>query len=76
MKRNSNAWYDHTDFKTFAKAVKETADKHTAWLDQIDCKYLLIRVDMRTGSFHVSNAQGHTVDNLRLHKLLNLERPE
>lgn len=74
MTPQSNGWYSHKDFTTFAQSLKVAADKHTAWLGQIDLKYLEVRVDMRTGDFIVKNAQGHIVDNLKLHKLLGLER--
>lgn len=76
MKPQSNGWYSHTEFSEFSTALKSAADKHMAWLDQIDMKYLEVRVDMRTGDFLVKNAQGHVVDNLKLHKLLNLEHLE
>lgn len=73
MTPQSNGWYSHKDFTEFSQALKASANKHTAWLDQIDLKYLEVRVDMRTGDFIVKNSQGHIVNNLKLHKFLGLE---
>lgn len=38
--------------------ISAAASKHTKWLTHIECKYIGIRVDMRTGHFIITDSQG------------------
>jgi hypothetical protein len=53
-----NGWFHSTDLGNVAKIIRTTAlADPTRWLKHgIDCKYVEIRVDMRTGDFCLKNA--------------------
>ena len=54
-----NGWFTNSSLPRFLEAVRTAAAEHTRWLKQPDCKYIELRIDMRTGDFIVKNAQGH-----------------
>lgn len=68
-----NGWYRYTEFIKAMKAVEKTANKHTAWLNQgINCKYIDIRVDMRTGDFVVKDGYGAIIPHEQLMEFLSI----
>lgn len=62
--RKVNGWFVRDDFSKVAQAVGEVArTEPTRWVKHgIDCKYVEVRVDMRTGDFCIKNAFGGLVD--------------
>jgi len=54
-----NGWFARASLPKFFEAVLVACSEHTRWLKQPDCKYIELRIDMRTGDFIVKNAQGH-----------------
>lgn len=58
-----NGWFHSTDLANVAEVIRTTAQSEpTRWLEHgIDCKYIEIRVDMRTGDFILKNAFGDIV---------------
>lgn len=57
-----NGWFHSTDLANVAEVVRRTAQSEPGkWVentDTIDCKYIEIRIDMRTGDFCLKNAFG------------------
>lgn len=64
-----NGWFAGFEFTRFIEAVLCGVSEHTRWLKQPDCKYIDIRIDMRTGDFIVKNAQGDVRTLEQLQKL-------
>ena len=60
-----NGWFVSADLGKAVKAIHTTATgEPTRWLEHgIDCKYVEIRVDMRTGDFCLKNAFGDIIPN-------------
>lgn len=60
-----NGWFSSADLGQVMKAIHETArTEPTRWLEHgIDCKYVQVRVDMRTGDFCIQNAFGDRLLN-------------
>lgn len=58
LKHKNNGWF-HRNYLTDVAAVifKTAVTEPTRWVDKaIDCKYVEIRVDMRTGDFCLKNS--------------------
>lgn len=57
-----NGWFNATDLGNVANVMRRTAAAEPGkWVDHhetIDCKYIEIRVDMRSGDFCLKNAFG------------------
>lgn len=57
-----NGWFNATDLGNIAEEMRKTAAAEPGkWIgqpDTIDCKYIEIRVDMRSGDFCLKNAFG------------------
>lgn len=55
-----NKWFEAGSLYPVVKAIHETArNEPTKWLEcGLDCKYVEVRVDMRTGDFCFKNAFG------------------
>ena len=48
----SNGWFHHSELPRVADVLHRVASKeHTRWLERSECKYIQIRMDMRTGDF-------------------------
>lgn len=60
LKHKNNGWFHRNHLPDVATALYTTAvQEPTRWLKHgIDCKYVEIRVDMRTGDFCLKNAFG------------------
>ena len=60
-----NGWFHATDLGNVANIIRTTAAAEpTRWLEHgIDCKYVEIRVDMRTGDFCLKNAFGEMMSD-------------
>ena len=58
-----NGWFHSTDLANVAEVIRTTAQSEpTRWLEHgIDCKYVEIRVDMRSGDFILKNAFGEII---------------
>lgn len=62
----TNGWFCREDFLLAAMVVNQIADTQpTRWLNHggLDCKYVQLRVDMRTGDFCIQNNDGHRMTN-------------
>ena len=44
-------------------------EEHTRWIGRIDCKYLQLRIDQRTGDFSIRDAEDNIVDNDTLYEM-------
>ena len=66
-----NGWFVSADLGTMMKAIHETARREPIrWLEHgIDCKYVQVQVDMRTGDFIVKNAFGDRLNNVDILKM-------
>lgn len=63
-----NGWFHASDLANVANIIRTTAAAEpTRWLEHgIDCKYVEIRVDMRTGDFCLKNAFGELIPDATL----------
>lgn len=61
----TNGWFVSADIAQVVKAIATTAHNDPVrWLSHgIDCKYVEIRMDMRTGDFCLKNAFGDRLSN-------------
>lgn len=64
-----NGWFAASGLPRLLEAVLTAASEHVRWLKAPDCKYLELRIDMRTGDFIVKNAQGHVCSLEQLQEL-------
>jgi hypothetical protein len=64
-----NGWFANASLPKFIEAVLVACSEHTRWLKQPDCKYIELRIDMRSGDFIVKNAQGDVRSLEQLRKL-------
>lgn len=61
-----NGWFLAADFGKVALAI-HTTNQHepTRWLNHggLECKYVELRIDMRTGDFTILGASGNRLSN-------------
>lgn len=66
IQHKMNGWFNRTDLGNAANAIRTTAAAEPGrWLHHggLDCKYVEIRIDMRTGDFVMMNATGARMTN-------------
>jgi hypothetical protein len=58
-----NGWFHNTDLANVAEIIRTTAQSEPCrWLEHgIDCKYVELRVDMRSGDFILKTALGEII---------------
>lgn len=66
-----NGWFHSVDLDAATQAIHKTAHTEpTRWLEHgIDCKYVQVQVDMRTGDFIIKNAFGDRLNNVDILKM-------
>ena len=70
MKIHSNGWYDSHEFPKVADVIHRVAStEHTRWLGHINVKYLMIRVDQRTGDFIILDSDNNKLTHEQLCEL-------
>jgi hypothetical protein len=58
-----NGWFHSSEFIRAASAIHKVAtEEHTRWLNLPSCKYLLLRVDQRTGDFIILNQRSEILE--------------
>lgn len=63
-------WIDRSEFIRVATEMhRRSTTEHTHWLGSIDCKYLQIRMDQRTGDFLVCTSSGVPLSAYELYHL-------
>lgn len=60
-----NKWFQAPGLVDVAQVISDTAkNEPLRWLEHgIDCKYLTVQVDMRSGDFIIKNAFGDRLSN-------------
>jgi hypothetical protein len=61
VQESANKWYKpggHCALPGVVQLVSKAASTQTKWLGSIECKYINIRVDMRSGHFCITDSQG------------------
>lgn len=61
IKESHNKWWSpagECSLPGLMQLISAAASKGTKWLNRIDCKYIDIRIDMRSGHFIMRNNQG------------------
>ena len=53
-----NDWFTPSSLQRIFYCITEAVNRHTAWLDVSDTKYIELRIDMRTGGTRILNASG------------------
>ena len=71
MKRYpTNGWFPASEFVRVCRAISQAATQdHSRWLGHLDCKYISVYVDMRTGDFILRNREGHIIEDDELYAI-------
>lgn len=66
IQHSTNGWFDRREFSKATEAIRSTAWTDPGrWLHHggLECKYIELRIDMRTGDFIFMNSNGERLTN-------------
>jgi hypothetical protein len=55
-------WVSAFEFARVCRAIYHAAEKRTAWLGNIRCKYVMLRIDLRGGNFIILDGDHNRID--------------
>ncbi len=70
MKRLRNNWFDAADYERATRVIHGVAeDDPSNWLGHSESKYIMVRIDMRTGDFILLDLRGNIIEDEVLYDL-------
>lgn len=61
-KQEHNLWEDPSDFKEVLNVIDDMQVNDWYWFRNMKCKYIDLRIDMRSGHFILCNRDGERID--------------
>ena len=61
-KQDNNIWEDPSSFIEIIKVIEDMKVKDWHWFRNMKCKYISLRIDMRSGHFILEDREGNRIN--------------
>lgn len=66
----TNGWFPASQFGRVCKAIHQAATQdHTRYMGHLNCKYVSVYVDLRTGDFILRDREGNIIEDETLYSI-------